>query len=86
MNAIHPAFQQVLRPFAPVQPLPDVSCKQTRRGSVNEFTFRGSDAKAVQRAADVRMSQIDPYRSPAVVAQRQDGADYVVVVRYYTVD
>ena len=86
MNAIHPAFRAALQPFAPVQPLPDVSCKQTRHGRVTEYTFKGTDAKAVQRAADVRMSQIDPYRSPAVVAQRTEGAEHVVVVRYYSVD
>lgn len=86
MNAIHPAFRAALQPFAPVQPLPDVSCKQTRHGRVTEYTFKGSDAKAVHRAANVRMAAIDPYRSPGVVAQRKDGDEFVIVVRYYTVD
>ncbi len=46
----------------------------------------GADRDSTQRAADIRMSQIDPYRSPAVVAQRMDNDAYVVMIRYYTVD
>lgn len=85
MNAIHPAFVTALRPFAP---LPDVTCKVVRSGRIHELEFRGDDSQAVRRAADVRMSAIDPYRSPAVVAQRKDVAtgEFVVLVRYYTVD
>lgn len=83
MNAIHPAFRQALSAFAP---LPDVTCRQTRSGRVTEYTFSGSDLAAVRRAADVRMSQIDPYRSPAVVAQRPTADGFEVVVRYYTAD
>lgn len=86
MNAIHPAFQAALRPFAPVQPLPDVRCKVLRSGRIHELEFRGDDAKAVHRAADARMAAIDPYRSPGVVAQRKDGDEFVVIVRYYAVD
>jgi hypothetical protein len=83
MNAIHPAFVQALRPFAP---LPEVTCKVLRSGRIHELEFRGEDAKAVHRAADVRMAAIDPYRSPGVVAQRKDGDEFVVVVRYYALD
>ncbi|WP_186425070.1 hypothetical protein [Cupriavidus metallidurans] len=86
MNAIHPAFVQALRPFAPAQQLPEVTCRQTRSGRVTEYTFSGDDLAAVRRAADVRMSQIDPYRSPAVVAQRPTADGFEVVVRYYSVD
>lgn len=84
MQNLHPVMQSALRGI--IAPLPDVSCKQVRRGRINEYEFRGTEAKAVQRAADVRMSQIDPYRSPAVVAQRKDGDEFVVVVRYYALD
>ncbi|MGO4763837.1 hypothetical protein AB4120_14970 [Cupriavidus sp. 2KB_3] len=85
MNAIHPAFVTALRPFAP---LPDVTCKVVRSGRIHELEFRGDDRDATYRAANVRMSQIDPYRSPAVVAQRKDVAtgEYVVLVRYYNLD
>jgi hypothetical protein len=87
MTAIHPAFVTALRPFAPA-PLPDVTCKVVRSGRIHELEFRGDDRDATYHAANVRMSQIDPYRSPAVVAQRKDVAtgEYVVLVRYYTVD
>ena len=85
MNAIHPAFRAALQPFAPA-PLPDVTCRQTRSGRVTEYTFSGSDLAAVRRAADVRMSQIDPYRSPAVVAQRPTADGFEVVLRYYALD
>ena len=86
MNAIHPAFRAALSAFTPTQPLPDVTCRQTRSGRVTEYTFSGSDLAAVRRAADVRMSQIDPYRSPAVVAQRPTADGFEVVIRYYALD
>lgn len=83
MNAIHPAIATALRPFAPK---PSVTCTQTRRGRITEYTLRGADRAAVHLEAERRMSQIDPYRSPAVVAQMKDGADFVEIVRYYSVD
>lgn len=84
MHNLHPVMQSALRGI--IAPLPEVSCKPTRHGRINEYEFRGTDAKAVHRAADVRMAAIDPYRSPGVVAQRKDGDEFVVVVRYYTCD
>ncbi|MBY4730769.1 hypothetical protein K6V90_09515 [Cupriavidus pauculus] len=84
MNNLHPVMQSALRGI--IAPLPEVICRQTRSGRVTEYTFSGTDIAAVRRAADVRMSQIDPYRSPAVVAQRPTADGFEVVVRYYSVD
>lgn len=84
MNAIHPVMQSALRGI--IAPMPEVTCRQTRSGRVTEYTFSGNELAAVRRAADVRMSQIDPYRSPAVVAQRPTADGFEVVVRYYSVD
>jgi len=84
MNNIHPVMQSALRGI--IAPLSEVTCRQTRTGRVTEYTFSGTDIAAVRRAADVRMSQIDPYRSPAVVAQRPTADGFEVVVRYYSVD
>lgn len=69
-----------------VIPKPEVTFAQTRAGRINEFECRGADRVAVNFAANERMSKLDPYRSPAVVAQRKDGADYVVTFRYYAFD
>lgn len=82
MNALHPVFATFLRPFAPSA----VTCTQTRRGRITEYTLRGTDRAAVHLEAERRMSQIDPYRSPAVVAQMKDGAEFVEIVRYYLAD
>lgn len=84
MNNLHPVMRSALRGI--IAPLPEVSCRQTRSGRVTEYTFSGDDLAAVRRAADVRMSQIDPYRSPAVVAQRPNADGFEVVVRYYALD
>jgi len=84
MHNLHPVMQSALRGI--IAPLPDVTCRQTRSGRVTEYTFSGSELAAVRRAADVRMSQIDPYRSPAVVAQRPTADGFEVVLRYYTAD
>ena len=83
MTTLHPAFVTALRPFAPK---PSVTCTQTRRGRITEYTLRGLDRAAVHLEAERRMLQIDPYRSPAVVAQMKDGAEFVEIVRYYAMD
>lgn len=84
MNNLHPAFAAALRPFAPAQDR--VTCESVPCGSGAILTFRGKDADEVYEAALERKNRIDPYRSPAVVAQVRDGDDYVVQVRYYGLD
>lgn len=84
MNNLHPAFAEALRPFAP--PDERVTCESVPCGSGAILTFRGKDADEVYEAALERKNAIDPYRSPAVFAQYQDGDEYVVQVRYFGLD
>lgn len=83
-TAHHP---QACRVFTfPKPAAPKVTFAQTRFGRIREFECRGADRVAVNFAANERMSQIDPYRSPAVVAQRVEDGAYVVTFRYYAAD
>ena len=84
MQNLHPAFAEALRPFAPQAER--VTCESVPCGSGAILTFRGKDDDEVYSIALVRKNAIDPYRSPAVFAQYQDGDEYVVQVRYYGLD
>ena len=84
MHNLPDAIQAALRPFAPK--VERVTCDSRPCGSGAILTFRGKDADEVCSTALDRKNAIDPYRSPAVFAQYQDGDEYVVQVRYYGLD
>jgi hypothetical protein len=83
MSNLHPVFQAALRGIAPQ---PRIRTEQRRVGSTTEVEFRGADQDEVYEAALDHKNSIDPYPSPAVKYQCRDGADWVVVLRFYGLD
>lgn len=87
LNTMHAIFENILKPFAP----PILAGSAVRRtshsdGRIHTSEFRGADSDVVFRAAEDFIRHIEPMASPAMKLRMWDGDEYVVEVRYYTVD